>query len=308
MHADGDAAAVRPDPARRLVDGTVGTRRTPRARPVIAQVGRGGGRCQAAGTGRGKKAAAGRQTDIGVGRVLSRVTEPVELVECDPVGDGHAGGERSNGEVGSRRLEHEGLRRVGNEKGGVIGLLVRGVGNATLPARLEEPGQHVDGLGCGAGPLEPEAHQVHADEGRLGRGGVVGRGDTLVSDGHAEFVDAVLGPPQPGGTREKGGMRPGVPDGEVLRTQRAPRRGAAAEGPGDLDLARRPVGILGEDHAAWTGGAQRVAHGRSVGRVGRVAVRGTAPCPHGRPDRPVRHCILGSTLGRAGGCLPDAPA
>ena len=281
MHADGDAAAVRPDPARRLVNGTVGARRTPRARPVIAQVGRGGGRCQPAGTGRGKEAAAGRQADVGVGRVLPRVTEPVEFVECDPVGDGHAGGERGGGEVGTRRLEHEGLRRVGDEEGGVVGLLVCRIGNATLPARLEEPGQDVDGLGRGAGALESKAHQVHTDEGRLGRRRVVDRADTLVSDGDAVLVDAVLGPPQPGGTGEQRGVCTGVTDGEVLRAQRASRRGAAAEGPGDLDLARRAVGILGEHHAALARGTQRVTHGRSVGRVDRVAVRGTTRCPHG---------------------------
>ena len=67
------------------------------------------------------------------------------------------------------------------------------------------------------------------------------------------------------GTGEQRGVRARVADREVLGAQRASRRGAAAEGPGDLDLARRAVRILGEHHAAPTRGTERVAHGRSVG-------------------------------------------
>src|SRR5271154_1173804 len=66
--------------------------------------------------------------------------------------------------------------------------------------------------------------------------GVVGGADTLVPDGDAVLVDAVLGTPEPGGAGEERGVRAGVTDGEVLRAQRAPGGGAAAEGPGDLDL------------------------------------------------------------------------
>ena len=60
--------------------------------------------------------------------------------------------------------------------------------------------------------------------------GVVGRRHPLVADGHGVLVHAVLGPPQPGRARQQGGVRAGVTDAEVLGTQRAPRRGAPAEG------------------------------------------------------------------------------
>ena len=105
--------------------------------------------------------------------------------------------------------------------------------------------------------------------------------DTLVPDGDAVLVDAVLGAPEPGRAGEERRVRAGVADGEVLRAQRATGRGAAAEGPGDLDLAGRAVRVLGEHHAAPARGAQRVAHGRSVGSVDRVGVRGTTRRPDG---------------------------
>ena len=47
------------------------------------------------------------------------------------------------------------------------------------------------------------------------------RADAFVADGHPEFIDPVFGTPQPGGTRQQGGVGARVPDGEVLRPQRA---------------------------------------------------------------------------------------
>ena len=143
--------------------------------------------------------------------------------------------------------------------------LMGGVGDAALPAVLEQAGHRVDRLGGGAGPLEAEADEVHADQGRLRGRRVVGRADTLIADGHGVLVDPVLGPPQPGGTGEEGGVGAGVPDRQVLGAQGAAGRGTTAEGPGDLDLAGWAVRVLGEHHAAGTGGTQRVAHDRSVG-------------------------------------------
>ena len=186
--------------------------------------------------------------------------------------------------------------------------MVGGVGDAALPAGAQEVRHDLHGLGGGAGAFEAEADQVHADQRGLGRRCVMRRADTLVPDGDAVLVDAVLGPPQPGGTGEERCVRAGVADGEVLRAQRASRRGAAAEGPGDLDLAGWAIGILGEHHAAPARGTEGVAHGRSVERVDRVAVRGTTRRPHRRRDRSLRHRVLGPAVGRAGGRLPDAPA
>ena len=248
---------------------------------MIAQVGGGGGRCQAAGTGRREETAARRQAHIGEGGVFGGIAEPVKVLEHDPVGDGHAGGERRDGIVRSGGLEHEGLGRVGDEEGRVVRLLVGGVGDAALPARLEEPAEDVDGLHRAAGAFEPETDQVHADQPGRGRGGVVGGADTLVPDGDTVLVDPVLGAPEPCGTGEQGGVGARVTDGEVLRAQRAARRGPPAKGPGDLDLPGRPVRVLGEHHAALTGSTERVAHSRSVGRVDRVATRGTTRRPHG---------------------------
>ena len=71
-----------------------------------------------------EEAAARRQADVGGRRVRSGVAEAIEVVarrelgrglvhsraHVRPVGDGHASGERGDGVVGARRLEHEGLR------------------------------------------------------------------------------------------------------------------------------------------------------------------------------------------------------
>ena len=137
-----------------------------------------------------------------------------------------------------------------------------GIGDPALAVRREEVDQDVERLLGAAGPLQPEAHQVHADE----AGAAPARAsctvaDTFVPDGHAELVDAVLGPPEPGGAGQEGGVGAGVTDREVLGAQGAAGRGTAAERHGELHLADGPVRILGEDHAARARPAQGVAHG-----------------------------------------------
>ena len=249
VHADADTAEVLADPRRRQVDRAAPSRGTPGAGPVVAQVGCGGGRREPAGRSRLEEAAAGRQADVGVGGVLPDVAEAPEVLpgcegtrgtaplraQADAVGDGGAGGERGDGVVGARGVEDEGVGRVGDEERGVVRLLVRGVGHAALAARLEEPGHDVDRLRCTPGALEAQADEIHADQGRLRRAGIVCRADTLVSDGDAVLVDTVLGAPEPGGARQEGGVRSGVADREVLRAQRAAGRGCAGR------RARRPA-------------------------------------------------------------------
>ncbi len=166
---------------------------------------------------------------------------------------------------GPGRVEHEGLVRVGDEERGVVGVLVGGIGDPALAVHLHEGRHDLDRLLGAPGAFEAEADQVHADEGRRGRSHVVGRLDALVTDGHGVLVHAVFCSPQPSRARQKGGVRAGVTDAEVLRAQRAPGRGATAGGPEDLHLPGGSVGVLGEHHAPGAGGAQRVAHGRSVG-------------------------------------------
>ena len=63
------------------------------------------------------------------------VPSVIRLEMAMPPGNGR------DGEVGAGRLEHEGVRRVGDEERGVVGLLVGGVGDAALSARLEEAGR-----------------------------------------------------------------------------------------------------------------------------------------------------------------------
>ena len=234
--------------------------------------------CQPAGRDRRQEAAARRQADIGVTRVLAGIAEAPEVLarreamrrprpfgsEREPIGDGGAARERGHRVVGSRRLDDEGVGGVGDEERRVVRLLMRRISDATLPARLEQTGHHVDRLRSAAGTLETEANEVHSDQRRLRRRRVVGRRDTLVADGHPVLVDAVLGPPQPRRAGQQRCVGTGVPDGEVLRAQGAARRGAPAEGPGDLHLTGRAVRVLGEHHARRTRGAQRVAHGRSL--------------------------------------------
>ena len=242
VHADADAAAVGADAA-------PAARWTGPSRPGAphgpvpwsrrwAAVAAGG---HPAGIGRGEETPARRQAHVGVRRVLVVVAEAVEVVtgrqarggprpfgaQHEPVGDGHAGGKRGDGVVRSRRLEDEGPCGVGDQERGVVGLVVRGVGDAALPARLEQPRHHVDRLGGGAGTLEPEADQVHADQRGLGCRRVVRRADTLVPDGDPVLVDPVLGAPEPGRAGEERRMRAGVADGEVLGAQACipPRRG-----------------------------------------------------------------------------------
>ena len=88
--------------------------------------------------------------------------------EREPVGDGGAGRERGGRVVGARPSRAtKASVGIGDEERGVVGLLVRGVGDAALPARVEQAGHDVDRLVGAAGPLEPEADQVHADQRRL---------------------------------------------------------------------------------------------------------------------------------------------
>ena len=159
-----------------------------------------------------------------------------------------------------RRIEHEGLVRVGDEERGVVGVVVGRVGDPALAVRLHQIPHELDRLGGAAGALEPEAHQVHADQRRWCAPHVVGRRDALVADGHGVLVHAVLGSPQPGRAREQGGVRAGVADAQVLGAQRAPGSGPATEGPCHLHLVGGAVGVLGEHHPPRAGGAQRVAH------------------------------------------------
>ncbi len=295
VHADAAAGDLPARTVRRRMDRPVAAGRPPRPGAVVPQVPRRGGRCQPAGRDGREETSARRQADVGVPRVLAEVAETTEVLargeavrgtrplgsEREPIGNGGAAGERSDRVVGAGRLEDVGVGGIGNEERRVVGLLMRCVRDATLPARLEQPGHHVDRLGGAAGALEPETDEVHSDQRRLCPRRVVGRGDTLIADGHAVLVHAVLGPPQPRRTREQRGVRTGVPDGEVLRAQGAARRGPPAEGPGDLHLTGRSVGVLGEHHARRTGGAQGVAHGRSVRRLAIVSVR----APTCRADR-----------------------
>ena len=145
--------------------------------------------------------------------------------------------------------------------------------HAPLPARLEEGGHDVDGLGSRAGALEAEPDQVHADQGRRGGRRVVGRGHAFVADGDAVLVHAVLGAPEPGRTRQERGVRAGVADAQVLRAQRAPGGCPPAERPGDLGLAGRAVRVLGEHHAGGPPartGCRTWSQCRDVDRVGRM--------------------------------------
>ena len=254
-------------------------RHAPRTSAVVAQVGGGGGRCQAARRAGTQEGAAGRQAGLGVMRVLARAEPVCEVVapaerpratrpvapERDAVGDGGSGGERGRRVLGSRRVDHEDVVGVGDEERGVVRVLVGGVGDPSLAVRLHETPDDLDRLLGAPGAFEAEADQIHADERRGGRPHVVGRRHALVADGHGVLVHAVLGPPQPGRARQQGGVRAGVADAEVLGAERAPRRGAAAEEPRDLHLVGGSVGVLGEHHAPGAGRAQRVAHGRSVG-------------------------------------------
>ena len=184
VHAHTDPAEVLAHARRRRLDGPIGAGRPPGAGAVVAQVGGGGGRGEPAGRGRREETAAGRQADIRVGacprpasRKRPKSAPGARAGEArvhsdpqgDPVRDGGTAGVRGDREVDAGGLDHEGLRRIGDEEGGVVGLVVRGVGDPTLAAGLEEAHHDVDGLGGAAGALEPEADEVHADERGLRR-------------------------------------------------------------------------------------------------------------------------------------------
>jgi hypothetical protein len=149
---------------------------------------------------------------------------------------------------------------------------VRRVGDPPLAVGHEQIDQDLEGLWRGARPLEPEADKIHADQRGPGPRRVVQGGDPFVSDGHAEFIDAVLGPPQPGGARKERGMRAGVADGEVLRAQGATGRRAPPEGHRQLDLTDGPIRILGEEHPGCARGTQGVTHVSSIWRLSRVSL------------------------------------
>ena len=74
VHADGDSAHVVSESRRLRNRRRVGpnARRAPRTSAVVAQVGGGGGRCQAARRAGTQESAAGRQAGLGVMRVLAR--------------------------------------------------------------------------------------------------------------------------------------------------------------------------------------------------------------------------------------------
>ena len=191
-------------------------------------------------------------------RVHSRPSV-IRLEMAVPAGNGAA----ANSEPAVSRTKA--LRRIGDEERGVVGLLTGRVGDATLPAVLEQAGHDVDRLGGGAGPLEAEADEVHADQGRLAPPRVVGRADRSLPMATPCSLTPCSAPHSQVGQERKVACGAGVPDREVLGAQGAAGRGPTTEGPGDLDLAGWAVRVLGEHHAAGTGSTQGVAHDRSVG-------------------------------------------
>ncbi len=127
-----------------------GARRTPGTSAVVAQVGGGGGRSEAAGRAGAEESAAGRQADVGETGVLARVEPSGEVVaaperrrgacparaERQAVGDGGPGRERRRSMRAPRRIEYEGLVRVGDEERGVVSVVVGSVGDPALAVRL----------------------------------------------------------------------------------------------------------------------------------------------------------------------------
>ena len=121
---------------------------------MVAEVGGGGAGREPASRSRVKKAAAGRQADLGLepcpplrrGRRWKAVPGSYRRggpgpagADGEPVRDGDRTEGRGDGVVGPGRLEHEGFAGVGHQEGGVVGLPMGGVRDPPCPQDSSSP-------------------------------------------------------------------------------------------------------------------------------------------------------------------------
>ncbi len=124
-----------------------------RACGVEAQVGEGG-----------RSAGVAQIVEVGAVGYVGRGTCPVGA-HRDPVRDRCSTLHGAGDPRAVARLDHPSAARVGQQEGGEVrhvGALPR---RSTLPVRLDQRGDHLEGVVGRAGPLETESHQVHADQG-----------------------------------------------------------------------------------------------------------------------------------------------
>src|SRR5207248_4267299 len=122
------------------------------------------------------------------------------------IGDRGAVEYPARGPAVPRRLQHPGTRRIGDDEGVVVGAEEGGLAGAALAIFLDQRPDDAHRLAGGAGALQAEAHQVHADQRDL----LVrlAREDRLVADRDAPLVDAHLVAPEP--VRARADQLPGL--------------------------------------------------------------------------------------------------
>ncbi len=136
---------------------------------------------------------------------------------------------------------------------------------AALAVALQQVDDHRQGLRGGRAALQPQPHQIHADQGApsLGRDD---RMQGLIADADAMLIGPHLRPPGPERAAEQAGVgRLGLGDDDVGgRKPRARRMASGRRHLQELGLIALAVAVLGEQQAAAGGGGRQghegVAH------------------------------------------------